>query len=110
MSKIILEDYIGDGVYAEWDGYGIKLRTDRDHSEAKVNEYAQITHWIYLEPEVIVALNHFAERINEMRRVQLIQKHPYAYDGTNSECTECNQMQGSSIHFDENEDPIESKG
>ena len=39
--------YLGDGVYAEYDGYGIEL---------KANEYENPTDTIYLEFEVIEAL------------------------------------------------------
>lgn len=37
--------YIGDGAYAEHDGYGWKLSTNRMGLE----------HWVYLEPEVLAA-------------------------------------------------------
>jgi len=40
--------YIGDGVYAEYDGYGIWLKAN-----------IPTTDEIYLEPEVIKALNKF---------------------------------------------------
>ena len=39
--------YIGDGVYAEDDGFGIWLTTKRENG----------THRIYLEPMVLAALN-----------------------------------------------------
>lgn len=39
--------YIGDGVYAEDDGFGIWLTTLRPEGQ----------HRIYLEPEVLAALN-----------------------------------------------------
>lgn len=35
--------YIGDGVYAEYDGLGVTLTTER----------ANGTHWIYLEPDML---------------------------------------------------------
>ena len=35
--------YIGDGVYARWDGMSVLLETERDNG----------THYIYLEPEHI---------------------------------------------------------
>jgi hypothetical protein len=35
--------YLGDGLYGEFDGYGIKLRAERDDR----------AHWVYLNPEVM---------------------------------------------------------
>ena len=43
MSERVLKVYLGDGLYGEFDGYGIKLHTDRD----------DVPHWVYLEPEVM---------------------------------------------------------
>ena len=40
MSNEFEEVYIGDGVYARWDGFAVKLTTERDNG----------THFIYLEP------------------------------------------------------------
>jgi hypothetical protein len=45
------EDYIGDGVYVEFDGYGIWLRAN-----------VPTTDEIYLEPSVLRALNDFYQR------------------------------------------------
>ena len=39
----MLRVYLGDGLYGEFDGYGIKLLTERDDR----------AHWVYLEPEVM---------------------------------------------------------
>lgn len=47
-------DYLGDGVYAEHDGFGIWLRANAPDSESKV----------YLEPAVFNNLKNFAERCN----------------------------------------------
>ena len=47
--------YIGDGVYAEFDGYGIWLRTG-DHRDEKCDNK------IYLEPSVLNDLINFADR------------------------------------------------
>ena len=45
--------YIGDGVYAHFDGYGISLLTgSHDNPENKV----------YLEPSVLQALNELAKK------------------------------------------------
>lgn len=35
--------YLGDGLYGEFDGYGIRLKADRDNR----------AHWVYLNPEVM---------------------------------------------------------
>jgi len=47
-------DYVGDGVYALFDGYGIWLHTD--HHEHPKNQ-------IYIEPSVLKSLNNFAKRM-----------------------------------------------
>ena len=44
------ETYLGDGLYASFDGFMITLRAPRDHGD----------HWIGLEPEVFAALLDFA--------------------------------------------------
>ncbi len=46
MSNEFEETYIGDGVYAEWDGMGVWLTTQRAEGE----------HRIYLEPEMLRTL------------------------------------------------------
>ena len=47
------ERYLGDGLYATFDGYQIILRTDRFGVE----------HWVALEPAVLESLLKFAEQI-----------------------------------------------
>jgi hypothetical protein len=49
--------YLGDGVYADFDGFGITLHTERDGG----------THWIYFEPEVLAALFAYVERLKSRR-------------------------------------------
>lgn len=44
--------YIGDGVYAEFDGYGIWLRTGDHRDDLCDNK-------VYLEPDVLNSLNQF---------------------------------------------------
>jgi hypothetical protein len=44
--------YIGDGVYAKFDGYGFEIKVN-DHRSPTV---------VYLEPEVLQALNKFAKK------------------------------------------------
>lgn len=48
-----LQDYLGDGVYASWDGYQIWLRADRDCQ----------THEIAIESPVFSALLRYKNRI-----------------------------------------------
>ena len=54
------EKYLGDGVYASFDGYQIWLRTTREDG---------IDHMIALEPEVLRALKEYVNRLNEAARV-----------------------------------------
>lgn len=49
-------DYIGDGVYVVYDGYGVELRA---------NDPDQPSDTIYLEPYVLESLNRFYERMTE---------------------------------------------
>ena len=46
--------YLGDGLYATFDGWQIILRTPRNNGE----------HWVALDPEVFTTLVHFANGIN----------------------------------------------
>lgn len=50
-----MKDYIGDGVYVEFDGYNVWLKTERD---GRIHEIA-------LEPPVFDSLCGFVKRINE---------------------------------------------
>jgi len=54
MSERWAKEYIGDGVYAEMDGYMIKLTTERAGG---------VLHVIYLEPEVYSQLAEYAKRV-----------------------------------------------
>jgi hypothetical protein len=54
----VIQDYIGDGVYVEFDGYVITL---------KANDIHHPTDTIYLEPDVLAALNRFAQRMKDDR-------------------------------------------
>jgi hypothetical protein len=49
-----LKDYIGDGVYVEFDGYGLVLTTENG---------IEVTNTIVLEPDVFLALKQFVERL-----------------------------------------------
>lgn len=48
------KDYLGDSVYAEWDGNRIILTTENGLGPSNV---------IYLEPEVIAALESYLGRV-----------------------------------------------
>jgi hypothetical protein len=52
---MIQKEYLGDSVYAEWDGVGIVLTTENRCGSSNT---------IYLEPEVLKALIEYAERTN----------------------------------------------
>ena len=53
--------YLGDGVYASFDGYGIWLRAN-DHREDRCTDK------IYLEPEVLIALNRFDKAARGLKK------------------------------------------
>lgn len=46
------EEYLGDGLYASFDGFMITLRAPRENGD----------HWVGLEPQVYAALTRFAKR------------------------------------------------
>ena len=48
------KDYLGDGVYADFDGFGITLTAENG---------VTVSDTIYLEPQVLEALNRYAERM-----------------------------------------------
>jgi hypothetical protein len=48
--------HLGDGVYADFDGYHIILTANDPRDE---------TRRVYLEPQVIEALNHYIKRVKE---------------------------------------------
>lgn len=50
MSTPTEKHYLGDGVYASFDGYQIKLETERGYNDV---------HVIYLEPAVFNALTRY---------------------------------------------------
>jgi len=59
--KIIDDDYLGDGVYASYDGYSIILDLRGQDSFTR----------IVLEPKVLQALNRYAERAESKRKEYL---------------------------------------
>lgn len=56
------KDYLGDGVYALYDGFGINLHA---------NDHRNPTDRIYLEPAVLDALNKFDKRCTAWRKEHL---------------------------------------
>ncbi len=54
------ETYLGDGLYASFDGFMITLRAPREHGD----------HWVGLEPQILAALIEFAQenRLLEAKR------------------------------------------
>lgn len=67
MSRVaVLRDYLGDGVYASFDGYHVNLAVN--HHE---------NHAVALEPQVLDALTRYVERVRQWearRRAQFEQK------------------------------------
>jgi hypothetical protein len=51
-----MKAYLGDSVYAEFDGFGIVLTTENGMGASNT---------IVLEPDVLRALNEFVERIKQ---------------------------------------------
>lgn len=51
------ETYIGDGVYARFDGYAVELWTDRSENGRN---------WIVLEPAEFNALSRFWKQVHEI--------------------------------------------
>ena len=54
------ESYLGDGLYATFDGFQIILRAPRLDGD----------HWVALEPELLAALIRFADHVNTKYRVK----------------------------------------
>ena len=50
-------EYLGDGLYAEFDGYQFRLFTQREEGE----------HEVYLEPDVLQRFNHFVAECQKER-------------------------------------------
>ena len=51
------ETYLGDGLYASWDGYMITLRAPREHGD----------HWVGLEPEILQAFLDWATELGVIK-------------------------------------------
>jgi hypothetical protein len=54
-------EYLGDGVYAHFDGYGVWLTTGNHDRRLADNE-------IYLEPKVLLALRLFTAALGKKRK------------------------------------------
>jgi hypothetical protein len=52
--------YLGDGVYADYDGFGVVLTTENG---------IRVTNTIVLEPDALAALNQYYERMIAQREV-----------------------------------------
>lgn len=52
-----MKEYLGDGVYAEWDDYSNLLLTTENG--------ISVDNQIYLEPQVFAALERFMKRVKE---------------------------------------------
>jgi hypothetical protein len=57
--------YLGDSVYAESDGFGLWLTTENGYGPSN-----KIYNKIYLEPEVIHALDLYREYLKKIARAQ----------------------------------------
>jgi hypothetical protein len=64
------EEYLGDGLYASFDGFGFKLRTRRDEGD----------HWVYLEWDVLAEFDRYREQV-EARRKEQTQRNADRIDG-----------------------------
>ena len=52
------EYYLGDGLYASFDGYMLTLRAPRERGD----------HWVGLEPRVLLALLEYCEHIGMIKK------------------------------------------
>jgi hypothetical protein len=59
MSKYIQEEYLGDGLYAAWDGYQIWLCAN-DKCSGNTSDV------VALEPEVLGAFDRYVDRLDEV--------------------------------------------
>ena len=49
-----MKEYLGDGAYVEFDGYGLRLTAE---------DGVRVTNQVYLDPSVYAALLRFVERV-----------------------------------------------
>jgi hypothetical protein len=57
---VVYKDYLGDGVYALFDGFSIVLRA---------NDFNNPTDQIYLEPSVVSAFNRFNDTCQSLLKM-----------------------------------------
>lgn len=55
-----VETYLGDGLYASFDGFQIRLRAPRLEGD----------HFAYLEPETLASFEEFVKRVKRMNGVE----------------------------------------
>jgi len=77
-------DYIGDGVYVEFDGFDVILRTERECCE----------HWLSLEPDMLAKLNEFWQRCQQIKPPDVVSIEPY----TNRQGDLCGICDGTHGH------------
>lgn len=65
MAKSKYADYLGDGVYVDWDGYHIIL---------KANDFDNPTDTIYLDNYVLSAFSKYQERLNKIIQNEINQQ------------------------------------
>ena len=58
MSEPLPKIYLGDSVYAEFDGYGMTITTENGYGP---------TNSIYMEPAVLESLSRFYKRLTEVQ-------------------------------------------
>jgi hypothetical protein len=58
MRKDFEQVYVGDGVYAQWDGMTVLLETERGNGK----------HYIYLEPQHVESIKKLIDEYPEGRR------------------------------------------
>jgi hypothetical protein len=58
MTALKDETYLGDGLFASWDGYMIRLRAPRIGGD----------HWVGLEPEILAEFLKFAHKMGAIRK------------------------------------------
>lgn len=104
MNKELKNYYLGDGVYADWDGQGIKLRTMRDFQESlPANEFNQIEHYIVLDSECMLGLDRFATLIKEqLAKFDPVETHEHMYNNATEECIICKKPKYE-IHLTEDD-------
>ena len=67
MSGFKREEYLGDGLYASYDGFMVSLRAPRESGD----------HWVGLEPDIMFALFRFCEKVYGIKiKIEKVEKSP----------------------------------